>query len=353
MAEDRLTEVQTIDVGLFLSGERNASVSDCKALVENLRQFGAVVIRDPRVTERDNDEFIDMLEAYFEQDYETKLQDARPDLHYQIGVTPDHVELPRPHTERINTKYADMCRPLHPVGKDPKWRFFWRIGDRPTETSFPELNEAPVIPAAFPQWATVMDRWGSLLLTAVENASRMLAVGLDMDEETFSSRMKCAPHLLAPTASDLDKYGDLNTILAGFHYDLNFLTIHGKSRYPALNIFLRDDSAAPRKKMVVKVPDGCLLIQAGKELEWLTGGAIQAGYHEVIVQEATVKKIQEKREANESLWRISSTLFSHIASDQVLEPLGPFKEDSNTAQYPPTRAGDYVESELAVIKLAV
>ena len=42
------------------------------------------------------------------------------------------------------------------------------------------------------------------------------------------------PHLLAPTASDLVKYGEKDTILAGFHTDLNFLTIHGRSRYPGL-----------------------------------------------------------------------------------------------------------------------
>ena len=49
-----------------------------------------------------------------------------------------------------------------------------------------------------------------------------------------------SPHLLAPTASDLRKYGVKNTILAGFHTDLNFLTIHGQSRYPGLNIWARN-----------------------------------------------------------------------------------------------------------------
>jgi isopenicillin N synthase-like dioxygenase len=40
--------------------------------------------------------------------------------------------------------------------------------------------------------------------------------------------------------------------------------------------------------MIVRVPDGCLLVQAGREMEWLTGGVVQAGYHEVIVSDATV-----------------------------------------------------------------
>ena len=34
--------------------------------------------------------------------------------------------------------------------------------------------------------------------------------------------------------------------------------------------------------MGVKVPDGCLLVQAGEQLEYLTGGHVVAGYHEVI-----------------------------------------------------------------------
>ena len=34
-----------------------------------------------------------------------------------------------------------------PTGPDPKWRYFWRIGERPANTEFAELNAEPVIPA--------------------------------------------------------------------------------------------------------------------------------------------------------------------------------------------------------------
>ena len=94
------------------------------------------------------------------------------------------------------------------------------------------------------------------------------------------------PHLLAPTASDLVKYGEVNTILAGFHTDLNFLTIHGRSRYPGLHIWARNTG----KRIAVKFPSTgrYLLVQAGKQLEHLTGGLVKAGYHEVVVNESTV-----------------------------------------------------------------
>lgn len=93
------------------------------------------------------------------------------------------------------------------------------------------------------------------------------------------------PHLLAPTASDLAKYGQKDTILAGFHTDLNFLTIHGRSRYPGLNIWARNTG----QRIPVKIPKGnYLLVQAGKQLEHFTGGLIKAGYHEVVVNENTL-----------------------------------------------------------------
>eukprot|EP00854_Cymbomonas_tetramitiformis_P006252 gene6252-7498_t len=81
------------------------------------------------------------------------------------------------------------------------------------------------------------------------------------------------------SGSDLAKYSEPKTVFAGYHYDLNFLTIHGKSRFPGLFIWLRDGR------------------KAGKQLEWLTGGYVQAGYHEVIYSEATKATTAQKAAA--------------------------------------------------------
>ena len=43
----------------------------------------------------------------------------------------------------------------------------------------------------------------------------------------------------------MDKYNQPGCVVAGFHSDLNFLTIHGKSRYPGLHIWLRDGTRIP------------------------------------------------------------------------------------------------------------
>ena len=50
---------------------------------------GLVIIRDPRVSESNNDRFLDMMERYFESS--DGVADARPEYHYQVGVTPAHI----------------------------------------------------------------------------------------------------------------------------------------------------------------------------------------------------------------------------------------------------------------------
>ena len=186
----------------------------------------------------------------------------------------------------------------------------------------------------------------------------MIAIGLDLPAGTFREAGRYAfvflniiyglsvschldrPHLLAPTSSDLVKYGQKDTILAGFHSDLNFLTIHGRSRYPGLNIWARNTG----QRIGVEIPPGYnLLVQAGKQLEHITGGLIKAGFHEVVVNDRTLAvsnsdaniyllvhssrvldQAIERRKVEfpgRPLIRISSTFFWHLSSDFDLVPI--------------------------------
>jgi hypothetical protein len=228
----------------------------------------------------------------------------------------------------------------------------------------------PVIPPEIPRWRDVMDTWGSKMLACLNTAAEMAAVGFALPPDAFTRRMQYGPHLLAPTGSDFAVFHQEGTVLAGYHYDLNFLTIHGKSRYPGLYIWTRSG-----RRRAVAVPDGCLLIQAGKQLEYLTAGHVLAGFHEVVrvllecsllcassftqrvphqvISAETVDTIARRRQEGKSLWRVSSTLFGHVQSDQVLEPLAPFDRTVPGAhvRFPPILAGDQVTAELRAIDL--
>ncbi|XP_062222195.1 uncharacterized protein LOC133921369 [Phragmites australis] len=264
----------------------------CATVSATLRDTGALLVKDPCCSAADNERFLDVIERYFARSDDAKRLQERPHLHYQ------------------------------------------------------ELNSEPVIPDGLPEWKETMASWGSKMISATEVVAEMAAIGLGLPKDAFTFLMKEGPHLLAPTGSDLQRHGSEGTVFAGFHYDLNFLTIHGRSRFPGLNIWLRNG-----KRMEVKVPVGCLLIQSGKQLEWLTGSECLAGMHEVVVTKRTLEAIALAKEQNRGLWRVSSTLFSHIASDAILKPLGNFAETPNAHSYPSICGGDYVEQELSVINL--
>ena len=133
-----------------------------------------------------------------------------------------------------------------------------------------------------------MNKWGYLMNNATFTIAQMLALGMGLPVNTFSDRMKGGAHLLAPTGSDLKK-NDVGSIFAGFHYDISFMTIHGKSRYPGLSLWTRE-----WQKVSVKLPAGCLFVQAGATMEHITGGYVKAGLHEVVYTEGT-KQAVEKR----------------------------------------------------------
>lgn len=318
---------------------------ECKKVAYAFHNYGLCIVRDPRVNEKDNSVFIDMMERYFLGS--DGVRDARPEVGHQVGVTPEFTEKPLEKCAQIGA-FGPDDKPLTvcPPELDPKWRFFWRIGPQPKKTKFPGLNAEAVVPPEIPEWKMVMDMWGGKMLGALFVVADMTARGFNMKPDAFTSRMEFGPHLLAPTGSDFNKFQKEGTVLAGYHTDLNFMTIHGKSRFPGLSVWSRKG-----KKLSVKIPDGCLLIQAGNQLEYLTGGHVMAGFHEVVINKATVDTIARKQRDGEALWRVSSTLFGHIQSDQVLEPLAPFDTSSAKEQYPKIYTGELVSKTLKAISL--
>ena len=329
--------------------------ADCARVAASFHHTGVLVVRDPRVNENDNWKFIDLLEQYYtraaSQLYTGVIvPEVRPELHYQVGATPEKVEKARNHCERIqNLPEGSRALTECPPEKDEKWRYFWRIGDFPEGQSNYEYPN--ISPSDFPEWESTLNTWGSLMLDAINTVARMFEAAVGMEPGSLVEMMRGAPHLLAPTGSDLERYGK-GTIFAGYHYDLNFITIHGKSRFPGLYVWLRNG-----KKISVVVQDGCLLLQAGIMFEKLTGGYVMAGFHEVVYNEGTEQAVVRAREMDKSRWRVSSTLFGHLRYNVMIEPLEIFRDrmeismDEARQKYPPMTAGEVVVEELKQIML--
>mmetsp|Transcript_60355 Transcript_60355/g.167096 ORF Transcript_60355/g.167096 Transcript_60355/m.167096 type:complete len:462 (+) Transcript_60355:43-1428(+) len=360
--EDDVADLPVFDLGPIIAAQKGtedaALLQACKDMANCLHETSCLVVRDPRVSEGDNTKFMEMMKRYYAQDDESKKADAFPDIHYQVGVTPAGVEkavcASDPKCIAEMDAMPEDHRPLRPKAADPKWRFFWRVGPRPLDSKFPDLNAAPVVPAAFKdEWAETCNGWGGKTLSALESVAEMLALGFGLERSTFRDMMHNGPHLLAPTGSDLARHGAKDTIFAGFHNDLNFLTIHGKSNYPGLRIWLRDGA-----RKTVTVPDGCLLLQAGQQFEYVTGGHVKAGMHEVVMTDKTVSTLEGRVGAAggsmpaKDYWRISTTMFGTLCHDAMLQPLGHFAELPTAKDYPPILGGDQVANELKRIGMA-
>ncbi|KAH9837008.1 Clavaminate synthase-like protein [Rhodofomes roseus] len=321
-----------IDLDVYLSEppRSQAVAEECRKAADALITHGALLLHDSRVSEDDNSTFLDLLEVYFAQPEAALKQDERPELGYQVGVTLENTEKPKCAVDEpclnVIARLEPAERPLDIMAHspDPKCRFFWKMSEKPPyETAYPGLNAPNVVPQADSirdRWTPIMEKWGTSMKNAVEDVGELVCIGLGLPRETFRDAGRYGPHLLAPTASDLGKYGQKDTILAGFHTDLNFLTIHGRSRYPGLNIWARNTG----KRIPVKFPPTgrYLLVQAGKQLEHLSGGLIKAGYHEVVVNEATLEAVERRKTQfpDRPPIRISSTFFWHLSSDYDLAP---------------------------------
>ncbi|TQW01274.1 hypothetical protein V2A60_002282 [Cordyceps javanica] len=363
-------DLPIVDMDVYLSHDPSSAeaAAECARAADALIRYGALVLRDSRVAARDNDDFLDLLEDYFAQPETALRRDERPALGYQVGATLENTERPKCAVDEpcldVIARLAPDQRPLDVAAHqpDPKCRFFWRMADEaPYQTAFPAAaapNVLPDDPALRARWAPTMDRWGNCMKSAVSTLSEMAAVGLGLPRTYFSDAGRYGPHLLAPTASDLTKYGEKDTILAGFHTDLNFLTIHGRSRYPGLNIWARNTG----RRIPVRMPPGnYLLVQAGKQLEHLTGGLVKAGFHEVTVSEATLDTMRRRaaERPDRPQIRISSTLFWHLNSDFDLVPVPALadraralrdarraqgRDEGRETEYPPMKVGHQVES---------
>lgn len=346
-----------IEVGKYLNKSQGWE-SECKLLADCLHETGVLAIKDPRVNESDNKVFIEQMENYF---YNTsklyyqgiKSPDMHPEAAWQYGATPEYKEKAKSHCDMFS-KYPAEDRPTTecPPVFDSKWRFFWFIGERDSKQDEGMLMFNNVEPVGYKNWKNIMNSWGNHMVKGTELVGEMAAIGLGLDSNAFTERMKYAGHLLAPTGSDLGKF-KVNDIFAGVHYDLNFLTIHGKSNYGGLYIWLRNG-----EKKKVKIPDGCLLLQAGMQLEYLTGGTLMAGFHEVVYTDEVKKIVDTKRGENlkagkdiHKLWRVSSTLFSQIRQNVTLEPIGKYKTPESIKKYPSILTRDQVAEELKAINL--
>jgi hypothetical protein len=117
---ETIEDVPVINVEAFLTNDESKVAEECKKVAESLHKYGILIWRDPRVNHQDNEEYLDMMEKYFEEEgikyYEgKKLEDCKPEVNFQAGVTPEKIEKARNHYKIAETlKEEDKPRSTFP-----------------------------------------------------------------------------------------------------------------------------------------------------------------------------------------------------------------------------------------------
>lgn len=309
-------------------------------MLKALHETGILLVKDPRIDMIKNTKFIELMEQYFNLPNDIKTKHINKHLHYQVGLTPEFIEKPRDHCEIIH-RLPKEHKAQKPTNFDPKQRWFHRLTPVEENTEFPNITGENVIPTEIPNWCETIENMGECFMNIYDSLLLLLAEELNVEKSYFQDLCHNGNHMIAPTFSDLSKYGKLNTILAGFHSDISFFTIHGKSKFSGLNIWTRNN-----EKITVQVPDGYFLVQAGKQLQYVTGGYILAGFHEVIVNEKTIEQYEKALKDNKPTVRVSSTFFGHINSDKYMDVLEQFRNEETLALYPKVKEGFWLQNRL-------
>lgn len=74
MSSNTTDILDVVSLANFLQDKNSsASLEDCHKLTEFLKRTSCLIVRDPRVTEADNENFLNMMEKYYDQPHDVKV----------------------------------------------------------------------------------------------------------------------------------------------------------------------------------------------------------------------------------------------------------------------------------------
>jgi hypothetical protein len=78
-------------------------------VAHGLHKVGVIIVRDPRVSEKANEHFIDLMEDYYEKTGEKyyageTITDFHPEMDYLVGTTPEGIEHARDCSELVKSQ---------------------------------------------------------------------------------------------------------------------------------------------------------------------------------------------------------------------------------------------------------
>lgn len=320
----------------------------CEALKDGVSHFGLAIILDERVEPGLPVKYRDTMQEVFQLPDEIKRQYIQPKVGdkqlYENGWRPPRTEKARRRDEVLHL-IPEGAKPRDPPDRDPKERAMYPFGNLGRKSNYPMIDHAePIIVKEVEGYRENSEAWGRTMYMVMMTIAQMLAVGFGEPRDLFSSLLEHGPLRLAPTGLDLTKYGAPGTVAAGFHNDLSCFTMHGMSNWPGLWAWTR-----LFEKYAVRLPgEQYLLLQVGRVLEHLTAGMVKRGYHEVVIGPDKQDLLRAMIAAGQKPWRVTTTSFYNIATEEWIEPKGSFARLESAEKYQNERilCGDHMMNKI-------
>jgi hypothetical protein len=335
----------------------------CEALTQTLRTYGLALVRTPEFSPAIRSQFLDQMLDYLTSCLAIRdgrliidipADDLRPDLGYQYGPTPigeetalcaqeDNHERCKAFVDRLDPKFKPVTVPgsAYP---DRKGRFMAHLvtyRDENPPADHPPVGRLSTDPAttvaedpqniipgylaadARDRFVETMNAFGMMMLNPLFAISRMLATGLGVDPDYFVRLMHDGHHKVAPTFASFYQDRSPQTIQAALHEDIDVFAIHAQGTHSGLFVYTETG-----ERLRVSVPEGCLLVQAGRQLylrmrSMVRAGEIdvepiQPGWHEVLVTDDALEKAMPAIEQIDATMRRSD-----LTDEELLSAIRP------------------------------
>ena len=116
---DEFKDIPIIDMQTYISASQNPdqwteeAKVECQKVAECLHKFGILLLIDPRVKFQDNEDYLQLMEQYFEKTGAKhasgkNIPEIKPEHLYQTGLMPEYTEIARDHSKlRAEIDLAD------------------------------------------------------------------------------------------------------------------------------------------------------------------------------------------------------------------------------------------------------
>lgn len=309
--------IPVVDLNDFLTGSAGARERFVKTAGDALKDIGFFALQNHGVDYRLIEKAYQLAKHFYDLPAETKKKYEDLALKGQRGFT----SFGREHAKGNSA---------------PDLKEFWHVGRELTPTSrYYSQYPRNIWPSEIPEFKEVMlelyrqlDQCSMRLLEACSlyiGESAEFLPGLAKDGNTI---------LRVINYPEVPNDRDPQSIRAGAHEDINFITLLCEATAGGLELLQRDGSWLP-----IHALKGQIIVDTGDMLQNLTNGLLKSTTHRVVNPD------------NSREQRFSMPYFVHPRSEVDLSPLPKCVEKTGEKRFPNTTAGEYLDQRLKEIGL--